>query len=247
MQTKFGIILAGALAIGVVLAAGCKSGVAEEEYLNKKRWEKAEAEKATLQTDLDRLRLERLQARADLEKMRGETRRTLEERERQWAAEAGGREKEISRLKKALADAVGAATIRGNGVAVPMAGDVLFDSGKTFIKKDGRRVLQKLQGKIKEVLTAGGFEVEYIRIDGHTDTDPIKHARTYKDNWMLGAARANAVRAYLKEVGGWDDYKMYIASYAYTEPATSGDTKAAKAANRRVEIFIVPAPKSRQP
>lgn len=242
MQIKSRII-AVVLAAFALLAAGCKSNSgATQEYLYKKQWEKSEAEKAALKADLDRLN----NALAELQRTNDENTRALSEREQQWAADLSDREKEINRLKDALEKVFGIATIRGNGVAVPMESDILFDSGKTILKKEGKVALQNLQDKIKEVISAGGFGIEYIRIDGHTDTDPIKHATEYKDNWLLGAARANAVRAYLEELGGWKEYNIYIASYAYTEPVNPADTKEAKAANRRVEVFIVPAPPKMQ-
>ena len=249
MRVNTKIFLVAGLMLVAALAAGCKAAdtAGEDEYVYKKHWEKSQAEKAALEADLDRLGAEKIKAQAELMRLREDAKRAEQEREKHWAAELGDREKEIRRLESALADVLGGAAIRGNGVAVPLDADILFDSGKTAIKKEGKIALQKLHEKVKEVLVAGKFEIEYIRIDGHTDTDPIRFSREYKDNWMLGAGRANAVRAYLEELGGWADDKLYIASYAYSQPVNPADTKEAKSANRRVEVFIVPAPPSQEP
>jgi chemotaxis protein MotB len=142
---------------------------------------------------------------------------------------------ENQRLKDELAKYGIVAKLFGNGVAVPLSGDILFDSGKATLKETGKQVLQNAQEGINKVITAGHFDIEWIRIDGHTDSDPIKHSG-YRDNWDLGSARAAAVLQYLNELGGWDQYKPYIASYADTVPVDPSD----KAKNRRVEIYIVP-------
>lgn len=171
--------------------------------------------------------------------------------------ELAAKQKELAELNRKLADTASEnqrlqaelqnaginAKLLGGGVAVPLSGDILFDSGKTDLKKEGKLALQNLQEGINKVLKAGNFQIEFIRIDGHTDTDPIRHA-SFEDNWTLGAGRANSVRKYLEELGGWKQYKLSIASYAYTVPVDPATTTEAKARNRRVEIYLVPNPKN---
>jgi len=148
------------------------------------------------------------------------------------------KDSEIERLRKALADAGLNPKVFGNGVAVPLSGDILFDSGKAVLKESGKKVLQNAQEGIDKVIAAGNFQIEWIRIDGHTDSDPIKYSN-FRDNWDLGNARATAVLKYLAELGGWEQYKPYTASYADTVPVDPAD----KAKNRRVEIYIIPKAK----
>jgi chemotaxis protein MotB len=237
MRSTPAILVAVVLAAAIVLAAGCSTqpANANQEYLYKKKYEQCMAQNDALASQLAALQRSKDDADAQLIALQ----KNITEREQTLST----REQEIIRLQEALKDL--GATIRGNGVGVPLESDVLFDSGKTVIKDNGKMALQNLQDKIAEVLKAGGFNIEYIRIDGHTDSDPIRAtADQFKDNWMLGAARANAVREFLEEVGGLStDYKLYLASYADTVPVDPAATKEAKAKNRRVEIFIVPAAK----
>jgi len=227
-----------ALAAAFIFTAGC-SGTpatnANKEYIYKKKFEQSEAEKAKLADQLAAMQKAQADAAAQILALQ----KTITEHQQVLSS----REQEIVRLQKALQD-VGA-TIRGNGVGVPLESDVLFDSGKTVIKEKGKIALQSLQDKIAEVIKTGAFNIEYIRIDGHTDSDPIKAtASQFKDNWMLGASRADAVREFLEEAGGLSNtYRIYVASYADTVPVDPAGTPEAKAKNRRVEIFLVPAAK----
>ncbi len=241
------------MVIGVpMLLVGCQSGVPEDRFreLQEKRGMLVN-EKAALQERVNQLRAELAALEADLanlDQVRGDRdkiaadlvakQRELSELERRLADQKS----ENERLRDKLVKAGFNAKLLGGGVAVPLSGDILFDSGKTFVKNEGKLALQNMQEGINRVLKAGEFEIDFIRIDGHTDTDPIRHSKTkFEDNWTLGAARANAVRKYLEELGGWKQYKLSIASYAYTVPVVAADTKEAKAKNRRVEIYLVPS------
>ena len=119
--------------------------------------------------------------------------------------------------------------------ALRFSGDVLFDSGKVDIKP-------RAEAALKDV--AKFFKMEgkdlFIRIDGHTDTDPIK-VSPWADNWQLSAERARNVLLFLKKEGV-DEDRMFFSGFAYTRPIADNATSAGKAQNRRVEIIIVPEP-----
>ncbi|MFH1549484.1 MAG: OmpA family protein [Planctomycetota bacterium] len=156
-------------------------------------------------------------------------------------AQLAERDRKLEEMRVALEQLTGRKwTVFAGGLRVPIQGDILFDSGKANLKNAGKLPLQNLQESVNKVLEQHGVGIDYIRIDGHTDTDPIKHSG-FGDNWLLGAARANTVRKYMTELGGWSAYNMYVTSFAYTVPVAEGNTKEAKAKNRRVEVYIVPA------
>jgi chemotaxis protein MotB len=235
-----------ALCGSMAVLAGCASGVPKE------RWDELQRMRNQLVKEKEALeaRIAELQKQlAGLDQMKAEYDKVLadlnaaKERLTEVNAALANAIDERDRFKAALDKAGFNAKIFGNGVAVPLQGDILFDSGKSVLKESGKKVLQNAQEGINQVITAGGFEIEWIRIDGHTDTDPIKHSG-YRDNWDLGSARAVAVMKYLNELGGWDQYKLYVASYADTVPVDTAGSDAAKAKNRRVEIYIVPKAKS---
>ena len=79
-----------------------------------------------------------------------------------------------------------------------------------------------------------------IRIDGHTDSDPVKVTRSTfpLGNWQLGAMRALRVLLYLKELGV-PEPKMFFSSFGALHPRDTNETKEGKARNRRVEIIII--------
>jgi len=156
-------------------------------------------------------------------------------------AQLAERDRKLEDMRATLENLTGRKwTVFAGGLKVPIQGDILFDSGKANLKNAGKFPLQNLQESVNKVLKQYSVGIEYIRIDGHTDTDPIKRSG-FGDNWLLGAARANTVRKYMTELGGWNAYDMYVTSFAYTVPVAEGDTKEAKAKNRRVEVYIVPA------
>jgi len=127
---------------------------------------------------------------------------------------------------------------RDGEVVVLMTADILFDPGSAVLKPSAKRVLRKLAHALQNDL----FKGKPIRIEGHTDADPIRRARKrFKSNWELGAARAQAVLDYLVKYGGLDPAKrtIYTASFSKYKPVASNKTKAGKAQNRRVEVVVV--------
>ena len=110
---------------------------------------------------------------------------------------------------------------------------LLFDSGRAELKKSGQSALDKLVELLK------GKDA-YVKVEGHTDTDPIvKSASLWKskDNFELGAYRALAVVTWLKGRGIPGDH-MFLASYGEHKPLVDNTSKEAKSKNRRVEILI---------
>ncbi len=111
-------------------------------------------------------------------------------------------------------------------------GDVLFSSGSSVLTSAGKKALDVVVDRLKNVDSP-------IRIDGHTDTDPVVKTKAEypHGNIQLGARRAIAVREYLIE-RGVDASRISIASYGEYKPVQSGKDGTAKAKNRRVEIML---------
>jgi chemotaxis protein MotB len=76
-----------------------------------------------------------------------------------------------------------------------------------------------------------------VLVEGHTDNQPIVGDLPYADNWGLGFARADRVRAFLMEssVPGKNMTALTRAQYS---PLGANDSAEGRAANRRVEIVI---------
>lgn len=118
------------------------------------------------------------------------------------------------------------------GAKVRLKGDVLFASGKADVKAAAKAQLAKIGGAIVE---KGAQFI--VRVDGHTDSDPIKVSK-WKGNWHLSYARARAVLAELAGAGIPED-RMFIAAFGETAPRVANDSAANKQKNRRVELMLV--------
>lgn len=114
----------------------------------------------------------------------------------------------------------------GNTVTVRVASDILFSSGKVDLKSTAKRTLADVSGVLKSK-----YAGKTIRVEGYTDTDPIKKSG-WKDNLELSLQRSAAVHRYLQQQG-IDPERMYAAGFGATH------TLGSKAASRRVEIVVV--------
>ncbi len=152
-------------------------------------------------------------------------------------AEANNRSTSLETENQRLAGGSGATGFEGiNGVAarrgaggeiiVSVAGDVLFDSGQISLKSSAKRSLDQVASVIQ-----GQYGDNVIRIEGYTDTDPIKKS-PWKTNERLSAERALAVESYLSGKGV-DKDRMYAAAFGPASP------RASKKESRRVEIVIL--------
>jgi len=122
------------------------------------------------------------------------------------------------------------------GERVRFKSDILFRSGSADVSPKGADTL----AKFAEIFNAEGAGL-YLRIDGHTDTDPIRRAaKSFKDNWALGYGRSRNVAEIIFGAGVSKD-RIILASHAMFTPLAEGNSKEAKAKNRRVEILIIPA------
>ncbi|MGD9790775.1 MAG: flagellar motor protein MotB [Phycisphaerales bacterium] len=108
-----------------------------------------------------------------------------------------------------------------------IAGEVLFDSGSATLKSTAKRTLDRIAGQIRSQ-----YNGSTIRIEGHTDSDPIRKSK-WASNDALSQARAEAVRTYLSQK--LSNNRMSAIGFGSTQP------KGSKAASRRVEIVIAGA------
>jgi outer membrane protein OmpA-like peptidoglycan-associated protein len=108
---------------------------------------------------------------------------------------------------------------------VSIAGSALFDSGKTTIKDSAKRQLDRIARELNN-----NYRGAAIRIEGHTDSDPIRKSK-WASNEALSQARADAVKQYLSSKGV-SASRMNSIGYGSSRP------KSTKAASRRVEIVV---------
>lgn len=111
--------------------------------------------------------------------------------------------------------------------------DVLFDKGKSVLKKQGKTIIQELVKNIQR-----DYSNNVIYIDGHTDNTPIKRSKN-ADNWELGAKRAHAVFKEFVALG-FDKNLLRLSSSGWAQPVpgVNPDTEAGRRQCRRVEIRL---------
>ncbi|SFC50533.1 OmpA family protein [Pragia fontium] len=105
----------------------------------------------------------------------------------------------------------------------------LFDTGKSALKTGSTKVLVDALINIK---AKPGW---LILVSGHTDItgDPQR-------NQLLSLARAESVRDWMIETSDIDKTCFAIQGYGATQPIADNTTAEGRAANRRVEISLVP-------
>jgi outer membrane protein OmpA-like peptidoglycan-associated protein len=120
---------------------------------------------------------------------------------------------------------------RAGDTVVQLPSDVFFDSGQATLKQASKASLDKVVAALK----SSRYAAKKIRVDGHTDSTPIRVSK-WQSNMELSEARAAAVKDYLVSKGipasrlttkGWGD----------TKPRGTDLAK-----NRRVEIVLLAAP-----
>lgn len=117
---------------------------------------------------------------------------------------------------------------REANVVLSVAGDVAFAAGSATLSTAGKKELDGIARTIKSK-----YSGHRIRIEGYTDSDPIrKAAARFPTNEALSAARAAAVEKYLQQKG-------IPGSSMESVGMGSAKPKSTKAASRRVEIVIL--------
>lgn len=121
-----------------------------------------------------------------------------------------------------------------NMLAVDLAEQIFFDSGRAALKKEGKEVLKKVAEALK------GYENKIIRVVGHTDNVPLAKSlqATFPSNWELSVARATTVVRFLQDAGIPPE-RMIPAGRAEYEPVAPNDTPEGRQKNRRIEIMLI--------
>ena len=228
MKGLYALASATVLAIG---ATGCASTEADwrERYLEKER----DASEAS--TRLTDERAAHAAAVAQLE----EARRRLNSLDRDDGAPRAapsaapvsdaGVSAQVDRLRQSGLDVH--QTSDGN-IAIVLPSDINFGAGSKELTAAGKKAVEGLIGELN-----GSFAGHSIRIEGHTDADPIKRSN-FKDNWELGSERALSVVRHLT-AGGIPSERLTAVSRGDTMPVADNKSNEGKAKNRRVEVVVL--------
>jgi chemotaxis protein MotB len=124
-------------------------------------------------------------------------------------------------------------TVRNGRMLLVLPNDILFDSGKTELKAEGKDAI----GKVAKVLATMPADRHFL-VAGHTDNLPIK-TKKFRSNWELSTERAVEVLRLLVD-SGMKPSQVGAAGYAEYDPAADNATADGQKQNRRIEIVVEP-------
>ncbi len=175
----------------------------------------------SLQENIDQLLRQKAQAIAENDKSMADLKQTYDRMVGEMQEEIKKGDVIITQLRDKL--------------TLSMVEKVLFDSGSSKIKKNGKKVLDRVAEILKNVSD------KQIRIEGHTDNVPIGPTLEAKfpSNWDLSTSRAATVAKYLQNDGIAPEL-LSACGYSEYRPVASNETAEGKAKNRRIEIVLMP-------
>lgn len=186
-------------------------------------------------TDVESLRGTNLTLQTDRESLAAtlaETQRALEElRERQRQAEArlATFRGLLERFRSMIESGQLRIRIDRNRMIVQLPAGVLFDSGRSDLKREGQAALAEVAAVLRQIPD------REFQVAGHTDNVPLRGG----DNWQLSTQRATTVLRFLVQ-NQVPANRLSAAGYSDTQPVASNDTEAGRQQNRRIDIVLVP-------
>lgn len=190
------------------------------------------AENSRLEGEVDKLRSDNMALDRSLQEIKDQASRTPMVSE----------EDLISKMKKVWGDGLRSDEWEyiNTGAAVGIRLDdsgVLFKTGSWDLTDGTKSKLDKLAVILVEKLKKDANL--FVRIDGHTDNDPVKKlsAKGIKDNTHLSAMRAMSVKEYLVSKGAKAD-RLFVAGFGEFWPLAAGSSAKDKQRNRRVEVYL---------
>jgi len=135
-----------------------------------------------------------------------------------------------------LRDVLGAKKgIRIVGDRFVFQSEVLFAKGAANMGDAGKSQLIQLAQTLRDIAKDIPADIDWVlRVDGHTDRDPIKTAR-FPSNWELSSARAISVVQFLIKQG-LPPNRFAAAGFGEFQPLENRDDEIAKRRNRRIEL-----------
>ncbi len=141
----------------------------------------------------------------------------------------------FGRLREILGDRP---DIRIVGDRFVFQSEVFFATGSDELSEAGLSELEALGNAVVELQQEIPEDIPWVlRVDGHTDKQPISGAGRFRTNWDLSAGRAISVVRFLIDKG-IPANRLVAAGFGEFQPIEEGDTEEAFAKNRRIELKL---------
>ncbi|MCR5506475.1 MAG: OmpA family protein [bacterium] len=115
--------------------------------------------------------------------------------------------------------------------------EVFFTAESAEIGEKGKEKLKEIAKILKDSIKAFPDDIDWIlRVDGHTDKNPIK-GNKFKSNWELSVARAVSVVNFLISEG-IPENRLAATGFGEFHPLDKGTNKEALQKNRRIEFKL---------
>lgn len=145
---------------------------------------------------------------------------------------------DLLKLKQSFEQLGFAPRLEKRGLVISMPQAVLFAPGEDQLDAGAQASVRKIAEVLREVPNR-------ITLIGYADSTPVHNQRFY-DNWELAAARSLRLLDILVGEYGIAPSRMQVASYGSNDPRNLGESDAARAGNRRVEIVVMDGPETTQ-
>jgi chemotaxis protein MotB len=122
-------------------------------------------------------------------------------------------------------------TLEERGLVISLREAAFFASGDDAIYLGAYSSIAKIAEAIRPL-------PNLVRLEGHTDSQPIHNSR-FRNNWELSAARSIAMLQVLQSRFGIPADRMAVVGYADTVPVESNNSELGRSHNRRVDIVIL--------
>ena len=140
----------------------------------------------------------------------------------------------FGRLRKLLASRPGIQVV---GDRFVFQSEVLFPVGSADLTPTGISQMAELAASIKDIAKTIPSDMPWLlRVDGHTDPQPLKGG-AFASNWELSAARAIIVVKLLVAFGVAPEH-LAATGFGEYQPFGPGDTPDAYAKDRRIELRL---------
>ncbi|HEX4809410.1 MAG TPA: flagellar motor protein MotB [Bryobacteraceae bacterium] len=121
--------------------------------------------------------------------------------------------------------------MESRGLVISFKQAALFDSGADVVKPSAIDSIAKVAQAVLGIPNP-------VRLEGHTDNQPIHNSR-FNNNWELSSARSIAMLQLMTSKLNIPVQRLAVSGYADVAPVASNENEDGRARNRRVDVVIL--------